>query len=142
MLLSFVSMATHSYDTPVIVCRPGTQATKPPAGRQTGMTSFGYDCDGNMGSRAVGNTPYTLVYDAENRLVRVSGGKTAAFHYDGDDKLVLMDVGGMVTAIAGEHYRTAPASHLAIQKVWLAARRIHLEYPAHLEAARQTIFDR
>ena len=35
----------------------------------------------------------------------MSGGKTATFRYDGDGKLVLMDVGGVVTAIAGEHYQ-------------------------------------
>ena len=38
-------------------------------------------------------------------LVHDGGASTATFRYDGDGKLVLMDVGGVVTAIAGEHYQ-------------------------------------
>ncbi len=45
---------------------------------------YGYDANGNQISRTVGGHSYTLVYDAENRLVGVSGYVTANFVYDGD----------------------------------------------------------
>ena len=40
-------------------------------------------------------------------LTSVQDSFPPTLRYDGDGKLVLMYVGGVVTAIAGEHYRTA-----------------------------------
>ncbi len=49
-----------------------------------GSDSFSYDANGNQTSRTVEGHSYTLSYDAENRLVGVSGYVTASFVYDGD----------------------------------------------------------
>ncbi len=43
---------------------------------------------------------YTFAYDAENRLVSVSGDATASFVFDGDGKRVLSTMDG-ATIIAG-----------------------------------------
>jgi YD repeat-containing protein len=51
--------------------------------------SYGYDENGNMTSRNVGGQTYTLTYNAENRLVAVSGAATASFSYDADGKQVI-----------------------------------------------------
>jgi YD repeat-containing protein len=53
----------------------------------TNMSSgenYGYDANGNQTQRMVGGNTYNLSYDAENRLVGVSGAATATFVYDGD----------------------------------------------------------
>jgi hypothetical protein len=49
--------------------------------------------------RKVGN--YTQVYDAENRLVSVTGGVTASFYYDGDGNRVKGTIGGVTTTYKG-----------------------------------------
>ena len=49
-----------------------------------GSNTFSYDANGNQTNRTVGGSSYTLSYDAENRLVSVSGAATASFVYDGD----------------------------------------------------------
>ncbi len=43
-------------------------------------------------------------YDAENRLVGVSGATTATFVYDGDGNRVKATVGGVTTLYPGKHY--------------------------------------
>ena len=46
----------------------------------------------------------TLIYDAENRLVSVTGAATASFIYDGDGRQVKSVVGGVTTYYVGNHY--------------------------------------
>ena len=48
--------------------------------------------------------PYTLTYDAENRLVAVSGAAAANFVYDADGKQVIGTVNGVTTYYVGNHY--------------------------------------
>jgi RHS repeat-associated protein len=69
-----------------------------------GSNSYGYDANGNMTSRTVGGQSYTLAYDAENRLVSVSGAATASFVYDADGKQVKATVNGVTTYYVGSHY--------------------------------------
>ena len=59
--------------------------------------TYGYDANGNMTSRHVGSQKFTLTYDAENRLVSVSGAATANFYYDGDGKQVKATVNDETT---------------------------------------------
>jgi RHS repeat-associated protein len=68
--------------------------------------SYGYDANGNMTSRTVGGVTYTLVYDAENRLVEIKQGGTtiATYVYNGDGVRVKADVGGVITAYIGSHF--------------------------------------
>ena len=47
---------------------------------------------------------YDLGYDAESRLVTVTGAATASFTYDGDGKQVKSIVGGVTTYYVGRHY--------------------------------------
>jgi YD repeat-containing protein len=51
---------------------------------QMGSDTYTYDANGNQTQRVVGGNTYNLSYDAENRLVGVSGYATATFVYDGD----------------------------------------------------------
>ena len=47
---------------------------------------------------------YHLTYDAENRLVSVSGGATATFYYDGDGNRVKATMGGTTTTYISSYY--------------------------------------
>jgi len=66
--------------------------------------SYFYDANGNMTTRHVGTQTFNLAYDAENRLVSVTGAATASFTYDGDGKQVKSIVGGVTTYYVGRHY--------------------------------------
>jgi YD repeat-containing protein len=44
-------------------------------------STYSYDANGNMITRHVGTETFNFTYDAENRLVSVSGDKTASFAY-------------------------------------------------------------
>ena len=48
--------------------------------------------------------PITMTYDAENRLVSVTGAATANFTYDADGRQVKSVVGGVTTYYVGQHY--------------------------------------
>ena len=63
-----------------------------------------FDNNGNQATRNVGGSSYTLSYDAENRLVGVSGAVTATFVYDGDGNRVKGSVSGATTAYTGNYF--------------------------------------
>ena len=68
----------------------------------TNMSSgenYGYDANGNQTQRMVGGNTYNLSYDAENRLVGVSGAATATFVYDGTET-----VSANIKTLQGEGY--------------------------------------
>ena len=64
---------------------------------------YSYDQNGNQTSRRVGGTTYTLIYNAENRLVQVKLGRTiqATYTYNGDGNRVKTVVGSTTTAFVG-----------------------------------------
>jgi RHS repeat-associated protein len=62
-----------------------------------GSDTYTYDANGNQATRNVGGSSYILSYDAENRLVSVSGAATATFVYDGDGNRVKGTVGTTTT---------------------------------------------
>jgi RHS repeat-associated protein len=64
-----------------------------------GSDTYTYDANGNQATRNVGGSSYTLSYDAENRLVSVSGAATATFIYDGDGNRVVGTVRTTTTYI-------------------------------------------
>jgi RHS repeat-associated protein len=66
--------------------------------------TYGYDDNGNMTTRTVNGQIYNLAYDAENRLVSVTGAATANFVYDADGKQVKATVNGTTTVYVGNHY--------------------------------------
>lgn len=79
-------------------------AAKKHAVTAAGGAGFTYDANGNMTGRTVGGQSFTLVYDAENRLVQVSGAVAASFVYDGDGSRVKGTVGGVTTVYLGGFY--------------------------------------
>jgi RHS repeat-associated protein len=70
------------------------------------VSSYGYDANGNMVTRTVGNDTYLLSYDAENRLKEVQKGGTpvASFGYDGDGKMVTATIGVTTTLYVGDYF--------------------------------------
>ena len=72
-----------------VTCNYGDAAHKHAVTSTTDNRQFTYDANGNMVSRTVNGTSYTLAYDAENRLTGVTWGtNSAAFLYDGDGNRV------------------------------------------------------
>ena len=69
-----------------------------------GSNTFSYDANGNQTNRTVGGSSYTLSYDAENRLVSVSGAATASFVYDGDGNRVKGTIGTTTTTYIGNYF--------------------------------------
>src|SRR4030067_3758020 len=51
-----------------------------------------------------GGGNYTLGYDAENRMVSVTGAATATFYYDGDGNRVKGIIGGITTTYIGNYF--------------------------------------
>ncbi len=72
-----------------------------------GSYSYGYDANGNMSSRTLSNVATNFSYDAENRLVSVSGTATASFVYDGDNNRVKGTAGGVTSTYVGNYYEVA-----------------------------------
>ncbi len=73
----------------------------------TKTTCRSYDANGNLTSRTTGGQSFTLTYDAENRLVGVSGAATASFVYDGDGRRVKGTVNGVTSYYVGDHYEVS-----------------------------------
>lgn len=76
----------------------------------TGMggNTYGYDANGNQTTRNIGGSTFTLGYDAENRLVSVSGPSLSAqFTYDGDGRRVKSVINGSTTVFVGNYYEVA-----------------------------------
>ena len=109
-------MGTYTYPT------SGVGTVRPHAvTATTNGGSFGYDANGNMVTRVLSPTTYTLVYDAENRLIQYKQGTTvlASYTYDGDGTLVQKVAGGATTYYAGAHYE---------KTVWSALSATPLNY--------------
>ena len=69
-----------------------------------GSNAYCYDQNGNMRRRTIGGVVYTLTYDAENRLVSVSGVATASFTYDADGNRVKSVLNGETVIYVGNLY--------------------------------------
>lgn len=77
-----------------------------------------YDANGNQTQRVVGGTTYNLSYDAENRLIGVSGTNlSAAFTYDADGKRVQQVLNNVTTKFIGPHYEVEGTT---VRKYYLA----------------------
>jgi YD repeat-containing protein len=64
--------------------------------------NYAYDGNGNQTQRSIPSiSEINFAYDAENRLVGVSGDVTATFTYDGDGNRVQGTIGSVVTAYIG-----------------------------------------
>ena len=64
---------------------------------------------------------FTFAYDAENRLVSVSGDATATFTFNGDGQRVKSVMDGETTLFVGGHYEvTNPGAGQTITKYYMA----------------------
>jgi hypothetical protein len=99
--------AAYTYGTQAAACPDGA-LSKPHAVVSAGSNSYCYDRNGNMARRKLGAKVFNLAYDAENRLVSVSGGALATFVYDGD--------GQRVKGTAAQNYASgiAPTSDVTL----------------------------
>jgi RHS repeat-associated protein len=61
----------------------------------------------NYRSRTSGGQTLNFTYDAENRLVSVSGAVSASFVYDGDGRRVKATVSGVTSYYVGDYYEVA-----------------------------------
>jgi RHS repeat-associated protein len=85
----------------------GNAAHKHAVTAVSGGHSYAYDANGNLTSRTTGGQSVTLTYDAENRLVSVSGAVSASFVYDGDGRRVKATVSGVTSYYVGDYYEVA-----------------------------------
>ena len=64
---------------------------------------------------------YTFAYDAENRLVSVSGDATATFTFNGDGQRVKSFMDGETTLFVGGHYEISnPGAGQTVTKYYMA----------------------
>ena len=70
-----------------------------------GTQRYWYDANGNATQRVNGSQTVTLVYDAENHVISITGsGINASYVYDGDGQRVKATVGGVTTVYIGNTY--------------------------------------
>jgi len=107
-------------------CTAGTPPSKPHAVAGVPGRSFGYDCNGNMVSRPVNGTAYTLVYNVENQLTAYKQGSTvlASYVYDGDGVLVQKVAGGQTTVYVGPHYEKNLTTGVVTKYYYLGGQRV------------------
>ncbi len=83
-----------------------------------------YDANGNLTHRLVNNAATIMSYDAENRLVQVSGATTATFVYNGDGERVRSTVNGTSTAFIGSILEWTGSTTTMIRYYYAGAARI------------------
>ena len=86
--------------------------------------SYGYDANGNQTTRTVGGQTYTLSYDAENRLVGVSGTVSATFVYDGDGNRVKSIIGTTNTVYIDGYFEWSGSSSTMRRYYYAGGQRI------------------
>ncbi len=85
--------------------------------------SYGYDQNGNQTTRTVGGITYTLIYDAENRLVQIKRGNDvlATYYYDGDGNRIRTEVGSTITTYIGSYLERECIDSTCTMKKYYAA---------------------
>jgi RHS repeat-associated protein len=87
-------------------------AYPPLASTSLGSNAYSYDANGNMTSRQIASGTYTLSYDAEGKLVGISGGgMSAVYTYNGDDERVKVVITSgsdtQITAYVGDYFEVS-----------------------------------
>jgi len=121
-----VGSYTYGAASPGSGCTAGTPPNKAHAVAGVAGRSFGYDCNGNMVSRPVNGTAYTLVYNVENQLTAYKQGSTvlASYVYDGDGVLVQKVAGGQTTVYVGPHYEKNLTTGVVTKYYYLGGQRV------------------
>jgi YD repeat-containing protein len=91
---------------------------------QMGSNTFAYDANGNQTTRNVGGSSFTLSYEAENRLVGVSGAATASFVYDGDGNRIKGTIGGVTTTYIGNYFEWTGSTTTMIKYYYAGSTRV------------------
>ncbi|WP_423224222.1 hypothetical protein [Candidatus Amarolinea aalborgensis] len=102
-LTTKTGVGAYSYGVQASSCPEGA-LSKPHAAVTAGSSSYCYDQNGNMRRRTVGGSTYTLTYDAESRLVSISGAATASFAYDADGNRIKSVLNGETITYVGSLY--------------------------------------
>ena len=91
-----------------------------------GTNSYCYDRNGNMVRRNIGSNTFNLTYDAENRMVQVSGvvTATATFGYDGDGQRVIGTEGGTTTVYIGNYFEWKGSPSTMVKYYYAGATRV------------------
>jgi RHS repeat-associated protein len=77
-----------------------------------------------MTYRQANGQTYNLAYDAENRLIQVTGAATASFVYDGDGKRVLSVEGGTTTVFIGNYFEWTGTAASAVRYYYAGSTRL------------------
>ena len=89
------------------------------------VNSYSYDSNGNMEFRDIGGNEYDLEYDAENRLVSVSGTNVSAlFTYNGDGQRVKSIINNETIYFVGGHYEFNDTTNEVTKYYFAGAGRI------------------
>ncbi len=107
-----------------MTCFAGVR-TIPHAVSAMAANSYEYDCNGNQTTHNVGGQNYGLGYNAENRLVSVTGPNlTASFTYNGDGQRVKSVVNGETILFAGGHFELNDTTDEVTKYIFAGASRI------------------
>jgi RHS repeat-associated protein len=87
---------------------PGSPRPHAPVGYADGSCSFGYDNNGNLGTRACGTSVRTFTWNYDNRLTEVKDGTAVrgTYTYDYAGNRVKKVEGSATTVVPFPHYRT------------------------------------
>jgi len=114
---------SYSYAAQGAGC-PSGGLSKAHAVTSAGSNTYCYDATGNMERRVIGGSTYNLTYDAENRLVSVSGASSATFVYDGDGKRVKGTLGGVTTTYIGNYFEWTGSTSTMKKYYYSGATRV------------------
>ncbi|MDH8677539.1 hypothetical protein QE109_05240 [Fusibacter bizertensis] len=62
-----------------------------------GQETFNYDAAGNRIKRTLGSDSAIYTYDANNRLIKITGSKSASFNYDANGNQRMETINGKTT---------------------------------------------
>jgi len=82
----------------------GSSAHKHAVTALSNGNTYSYDSNGNMTYRLVNGQAFNLGYDAENRMVGVTGAVTETFGYSGDGQRVTATQGITLTVFIGSYF--------------------------------------
>jgi RHS repeat-associated protein len=118
--------ATGNLDIKAGVDLNYTDANHKHAVTNAGTNTYLYDANGNQITRTVNGQTFNLGYDAENRMVSVTGpSMNASFVYDGDGARVKSTINGVTTSFVGQHYEVT--NNVATKYYFAGTSRIAMQ---------------
>ena len=93
--------------------------------------SYAYDANGNMIYRLVSGQAFNLSYDAENRMVQVSGAVTETFKYNGDGQRIIATQGVTTTVYIGNYFEWHGTTADLVKYYYSGANRVAMRVGAN-----------